>query len=184
MPIRPLLIAVLAVALLFIQGCSATVGDKATQVADKIDTTNRGPTSVRMVDKERGTLSTDGVGPGRHTYLNEDGVETMSTGVTPRTMIWDGAAKRLVLDSGTDITAKGVELRVNGDGNVGLIKIDEFGTIASEPTRATNEAYDRLAAVWKARDEASKEAILAEIEALKVTAPEVATALLTLLGGL
>lgn len=181
---KTFLIALTALAASLLSGCSGTIGDKATQVADKIDTVNRGPTSVRMVDVERGTLSGDGVGPGRYTYLNENGVETQTTGITPRTMYWDGASKRLVLDSGTDINAKGVEVRVNGEGNIGLIKIDEFGTLASAPTRATNEAYDRLAEVWKARDEASKEAILAEIDALKITAPEIADAIIGLLSGL
>ena len=165
-------------------GCAGTIGDKATQVADKIDTTNRGPTSARMVDKERGTLALDGAGPGRYLYLNKDSVETQSTGSTNRSLFYDGGTGRFVLDSGSDVTAENVEIRPNGDGKLGLVKIGKFSTISSEPTRASNEAYDRLAEVWKARDEASKEAILAEIDALKITAPEVADALFAFLSGL
>jgi hypothetical protein len=167
-----------------LSGCSATVGDKATQAADKIDTVNRGPTSARMVDKDRGTLALDGAGPGRYLYLDKDSVETQSTGSTNRSMFYDGATGRFVLDSGSDVTAEGVEIRPNGDGKLGLVKIEKFSTISSEPTRASNEAYDRLAEVWKARDEASKEAILAEIDALKITAPEIADAIIGLLSGL
>ena len=176
------LIAVLCIA--FALGCSSTVGNTSGQTADKITDANGGPTAVDMIDLERGSLKVKGAGPGRHLLLTDESIETQSVGSTNRSLFYDAKTGRLVLDSGSDITAEAVEVRPDGDGRLGLIKIGRFTTSSSEPTRASNEAYDRLAAVWQARDQASKEALLAEIEALKITAPEVASALLTFLGGL
>lgn len=185
MRIRPFIVAlVLFASVLAFPGCTATVGDRAKQDAVSVDTVNRGPTSARMIDNERGSLTLDGAGPGRYTHLTGEGVETQSTGITPRTLVYDAATGRLVLDSGSDMRAKNVEVRPDGDGRLGLIKIGEFSTISSEPTRAANEAYDRLAEVWLARDQASRDVLLAELEAIRDIAPDVVDALSAILLGL
>jgi len=165
-------------------GCAGQIGSVTKQDAKVFRADNGSPTQVVMSDVDRGSLSSTGVGPGSWSRVMADGVETQSVGVTPRRLFLDKGRGLLSLDSGTDITAKGIELRVNGDGNIGLVKIDEFGTSASAPIESLNKAYPALVEYWKARDEASKQAVIAEIQAAKDIAPDVKSLIVSLLTGI
>lgn len=132
-------------------------------------------------DDKRGTAT--GVGPARWTSITEGEVQTFQTGSTPRDM-WvkknpDGTLQ-FNLSSGTDVRAKGVEF----DATTGSFKLGEMDLSASEPIRAGNEAYDRLVAYWTSLSADQKEAHLADVEALKVTAPELADLILGIVSGL
>lgn len=132
-------------------------------------------------DSKRGTAT--GVGPARWTSITEGEVQTFQTGTTPRDM-WvrktpDGAVQ-FNLSSGSDVVAQNVEF----DAVTGTFKVGAFSTNASEPVRAGNEAYDRLVAYWTSLSDDQKAARLAEVEALKVTAPELADLILGIVTGL
>lgn len=140
------------------------------------------PVTLDIQDNDkRGTAT--GVGPARWTSITEGEVQTFQTGSTPRDM-WvkknpDGTLQ-FNLSSGTDVRAKGVEF----DATTGSFKLGEMDLSASEPIRAGNEAYDRLVAYWTSLSADQKEARLADVEALKVTAPELADLILGIVAGL
>lgn len=140
------------------------------------------PVTLDIQDNDkRGTAT--GVGPARWTSITEGEVQTFQTGSTPRDM-WvkknpDGTVQ-FNLSSGTDVRAKGVEF----DAATGSFKLGEMNLSASEPIRAGNEAYDRLVAYWTTLSKEQKEAHLADVEALKVTAPELADLILGIVAGL
>lgn len=162
-------------------GCQQ-VGPK--NVIDRQTTSLENPSPVTLQiedDAKKGVVS--GVGPARYTSITADEVQTIQTGTTPRD-VWlellpDGT-KKVNLSSGTDINAEGVEWNAK----TGSFKIAKMGTLTSEPLRAGNEAYDRLVAYWAALSQDQKEARLAEIEAMKVTAPELADLILGVVSGL
>ncbi|MCK6475293.1 MAG: hypothetical protein L6Q35_00505 [Phycisphaerales bacterium] len=171
-----LIIATLALGA--VPGCQQ-VGPRAQQTAEAIDEATPGPSQTRMVDVERGTLTTTGTGPTSWKRLDADGVETVGTGVAPRTLYWDSATKRFVFDSGTDISAEDVRVDVFRDRTT--IDIGRFATLTSEPTRAVNEAYADLETYWRSLTQAQKDARIAELEAMKAAGDAFAGVLLPLL---
>jgi len=173
-------VAISLLVALILSGCAGRIGSNVDQDAARYGAQNTGPTSIRMIDKSRGTLTADGSGSGTYTSLSDDaGLEKVSTGSTPREVYYDERSGRFMLSSGTDINAENVEI-TRPDGVT--IKLGKFGTVASEPQRAANEAYDRLTAYWEARDEATKERDIAAIKSIEATAPELAGLILKMLG--
>lgn len=168
-------------AIVFMGGCT-TVGPSAAQRVDSIDEKTFGPSQTRMVDGERGTLTTAGSGPTSWKRLDAQGVETMGTGVAPRTIYWDAATQRLVLDSGTDIAAEGVRVDVTESRTT--IEVKKFQTLTSGPTLAVNEAYPTLAEVWRTYSQDQKEARLAELAAMAAMGDALAGAMVKVLLGL
>ena len=159
-----------------------TVGPTAKIDRGKTSIESGSPVTLQIEDDDKKGIA-NGVGPARYTSITEGEVQTFQTGTTPRD-VWirkspDGALQ-FNLSSGTDVQAEGLEF----DAATGSFKVKRFGTSSSEPIRAGNEAYDRLVAYWTALSQDQKEARLAEIEALKVTAPELADMLVSIFAGL
>lgn len=127
------------------------------------DVSNASPVTLTIEDDVKRGLAT-GPGPARFTSITADEVQTFQSGTTPRDMFVQlPSGGKLNLSSGTDIEMEGVEF----DAATGALKVKRFSTNASEPIRAGNEAYDRLVAYWASRDQASRDAILAELRALE-----------------
>lgn len=125
--------------------------------------TNPSPVTLTIEDQDKRGVA-NGTGPARFTSITGDEVQTFQTGTTPRDLFLklpDGS--QVNLSSGTDINAEGLEFNPK----TGAFKVAKFGTQASEPLRAGNEAYDRLVGYWATRDEASRQAILAELKAIE-----------------
>jgi hypothetical protein len=125
--------------------------------------TNPSPVTLTIEDADKRGVA-NGTGPARFTSITGDEVQTFQTGTTPRDLFLklpDGS--QLNLSSGTDIEAEGLAFNPK----TGEFKVAKFGTSSSEPIRAGNEAYDRLVGYWATRDEASKQAILAELQAIE-----------------
>lgn len=148
------------------------VGARARVDRDKTDLESPSPVTLQIEDDGKKGLA-NGIGPAKYTSITEGAIEMMSTGSTQRE-VWakrnpDGTLQ-VQLSSGTDINADGVEYNPL----TGAIKIKRFGTSASEPIRAGNEAYDRLVAYWETLTQAQKEARLADLEAIKESVPTLA----------
>jgi hypothetical protein len=160
---------VLMLGVLFLSsGCEKNKigGSFSTDPNGRPNINNPSPVTLTIEDEfKKGTAN--GIGPARYTSISDSTVETFQTGTTPRDLtlsLPNGA--RLNLSSGTDIQM--TELSYSPE--TGAISVGSFGTNASEPLKAGNEAYDRLVAYWAARDEASKEAILAELKTIEASA--------------
>lgn len=141
---------------------------------------NTSPVTLTIEDQDKRGVA-NGVGPARFTSITADQVETFQTGTTPRDLfvkLPDGS--QINLSSGTDIQAEGLEFNPA----TGAFKVSKFGTQASEPLRAGNEAYDRLVAYWKTRDQASRDAILAELKTIEAATPIAAGVIGQLIGAL
>ncbi len=153
------------------QGIGPSVG--ITRSDTKLEAAS--PVTLQIEDADKkGTAN--GVGPARYTSITEDRVETMQTGTTPRDL-WlrklpDGTFQ-FNLSSGTDIQAEGLEF----DPVTGGVRVAKFGTSASEPIRASNEAYDRLVEFWKSLTQAQRDALAAEMDTIKSVAPTAANVL-------
>jgi len=168
-----------AVLLALVAGCSQpTVGSTATYGDTKL--ANPSPVTLHIEDADKqGTAS--GVGPARYTSIHDSNVETFQTGTVPRDFFVkknpDGSFQATA-STGSDVRLENVKY----DAKTGSFTIGSLSTITSEPLRAGNEAYDRLAGYWQDRDEKSKAVILAWIDALKTVAPEFSALLRTALG--
>lgn len=161
--------AMLLLALLPLAGCGQKDigGAFSNDKAGRAQITNPSPVTLQIEDADKKGIA-NGPGPARFTSITADQVQTFQSGTTPRDMFLqlpDGT--KLNLSSGTDIAVKGLDFNPK----TGSIKVAEFGTNSSEPLRAGNEAYDRLVAYWNSRDEASKQAILAELQTVEAVAP-------------
>lgn len=133
---------------------------------------NPSPVTLHIQDNDK-VGTTSGVGPSRWTSITGDEIQTLQTGSTPRDFflaILPDGTKKFNLSSGTDVVAKGVEINAA----TGDVKIAEFGTNASEPIRAHNEAFDKLVAYWTSLPQIQKDALVAEMDAAKVIAPTAA----------
>jgi hypothetical protein len=179
--VGPVILLALTAGMIGMIGCQ-NVGPENTITRDNTTLRNGSPVTLQIEDADKKGIAS-GVGPARFTSITQDEVQTMQTGTTPRDLFLaklpDGTI-RFNLSSGTDIQAEGVTF----DAAAGSFRVDRFGTSASEPLRAGNEAYDRLIVYWASLTEAQKQARLAEIEAMKVTAPELADLILGIVTGL
>ena len=164
--------AVLACVPLSIGGCAGTIGSDRTQNIAKIDTRNGSPVSLDMVDAD-GTWSVNGVGPARYSSITDKGIDTLQTGTTPRDIVFTRAkdgVMRFGFNSGTDFRAGLVKF----DPVTGALEIRDFDSSASAPLKALERITELVTAYHAARDQASKDAIIAEIQMIGAVIPEVA----------
>lgn len=156
-------------------GCQSV--DTPTNTFDRGGATLKNPSPVTLDiqdDEKRGTAS--GVGPARWTSITGEQLQTFQTGSTPRD-VWvrkspDGTLQ-FNLSSGTDVTAEGIEF----DQSKGVFKIAKFGTNASEPIRAGNEAFDKLVDYWKSLPQTQKDALVAQMDTIKAAYPSMESVL-------
>lgn len=118
----------------------------------------------------RETLQSTGTGPAGYAVVTDQEARWWGVNQTQRTLytrrLPDGTLIGNVA-SGTDITVKADAAKV--DPKTGVIDLKGFAltTTASEPTRASNEAYDRLVAYWTALSADQRQVIVAQLEAQK-----------------
>jgi len=167
MRFRSFLVSLISVALLCVccLGCSQNdIGSNfGADEQGRPKLVNPSPVTLTIEDADKRGVA-NGVGPARFTSITAEEVQTFQSGTTPRDLfvkLPDGS--QINLSSGTDINAEGLEFNPK----TGAFKVEKFGTQASEPLRAGNEAYDRLVGYWQTRDEASRQAILAELKAIE-----------------
>lgn len=157
-------------------GCSARIGSKSSVKPGESIAENASPNSLTLTRADE-TWTAANSGPADYTELLEGGSVSMKHGIVGRKIFFDRETGRLVVDSGADVTAKGIDI----DQTTGRVSIAEFATVGSDQIRAGNEAYDRLVAYWQARDQASRDAIIAELETIKEVAPTAAGVLTSLI---
>lgn len=159
----------LALAMLLVvsqAGCAARVGKKNVLTPQKSEISNGSPNALALADKD-GTYSTEGVGPQSYSELTPDSITTLQQGSTPRRIIYqtpDGT--RIVVDSGSDVSAQSIEY--------GDFKAKGVSLSASAPIAALGEAQAKLVAYWTARDQASAEVLKREMETIENVSPAVA----------
>jgi hypothetical protein len=170
MRFRSFFVSLISVAILCVCGFGCSQNDIGSNFgADaqgRPKLVNPSPVTLTIEDQDKRGVA-NGVGPARFTSITAEEVQTFQSGTTPRDLfvkLPDGS--QINLSSGTDINAEGLAFNPK----TGEFKVAKFGTQASEPLRAGNEAYDRLVAYWQTRDEASKQAILAELQAIEAGA--------------
>lgn len=170
---RVLVGCILLAAAILACGCGRRVGSTATyDSGGRPSFVNGSPVTLSIEDSEKRGFA-NGIGPARFTSITGAEVQTFQTGTTPRDLFLsrnpDGTIQ-FNLSSGTDVTAEGVKVNPN----TGEVTIAKFGTSSSEPLRAGAEAYEVLVQYWQGRDQASKDAIIAELEAVKAVTPTAA----------
>jgi len=175
-----LALAALTSAVLSTLGCAAKIGSQSDFDSTKSSLTNGSPVVLDIRDSDKsGTAS--GVGPARYTSITKEHVQTMQSGTVPRdvfaTVLPDGSVQ-FNLSSGSDIRASGVEFNPETK----ALKVAEFSTLTSDQLKAHNEAYDRLVAYWSSRDEASKQAILAQLDTIKSVSSDIVPLIKAALG--
>lgn len=168
-----------AAACVLLSGC--TVGPTASQNAAGQKTANSplDTTTMTVTPDGTNTFVATARGPVTEALVDDEGIESRTTGMVTRRIIWTRDGQRLSIDSGSDITAKGVVI----DPATGRVQVDEFATISSEPLRALNEALDRYQAVWAKLSEEQRAAIEAQFRAIEAVAPPLFDALRTILAG-
>lgn len=162
-----------------LSGC--TVGPTASQNAGGQKTANSplDTTTMTVTPDGTNTFVATARGPVTEALVDDEGIESRSTGVVPRRVIWTRDGQRLSIDSGSDINAKGVVI----DPATGRVEVAEFSTSSSEPLRALNEALDRYQAVWAKLSEEQRAAVEAQFKAIETIAPPLLDAIRTVLSG-
>jgi len=156
-------------------GCQS-VGNRVSQDARHADIRTGTPNTLTMADAD-GQWTANSVGASGWTSMDSNGVERFHQGSTPREIYWDRDKGRLVISSGSDITAKGVMI----DPASGTIQLQEFSTISSENTRALSEANAALVAYWSTLTDAQRAAHVADVEAWKESGSTLAPVLLEII---
>jgi len=181
-PLAALIGLLLAATLLVLLAGCQQVGPRSDITRATTTLENGSPVTLQIEDADKKGVAS-GVGPARYTSITQDEVQTFQTGTTPRDLFLvkqpDGTL-RFNLSSGTDIQAEGLEF----DAATGGFRVAKFGTSASEPLRAANEAYDRLVAWWKALSADQRAAFESQVRATEAIAPGAIDALFTFLTGL
>ena len=152
-------------------GCQ-TVGPSNRFDRNQAALDNPSPVTLDLQNNDQ-RVTASGVGSAQFTTVTNDTVQTQQTGVTPRSVfvrLMPDGTRQVNVNSGTDIQAKGI--RVNPQ--TGEVSIDEVGTIASAPTKAQNEAYDRLVAYFQSLSNDQLEALKAEQATVQAVAPTAA----------
>lgn len=162
-------------------GCTR-VGGQVSQNARGVLVDNPSPNTLTMRDLPSGESqwTSNGIGPSQFTDMTSEGVQTFRQGSTPREVMYDGVSKRFLLSSGADISAEALEI----DPNTGVVRVGKFSTSASEPIRASNEAYKDLVPFWQSLTQAERDAVIAELETSETISESVKPVLVTLLQGL
>lgn len=175
-------VAAAMIAVCHIFGCAATVGSDFKQDMTGVKAVNGSPVTLAIQDKEKiGTAN--GVGPARFTSITGGEIQTLQSGTVPRDLFLtrktDGTWQ-VNLSSGTDISAEGVKV----DPRTGAVSIAKFGTLTSTPLAAHNAALAPLVDYWKARDDASRQVLIRQIEAAENISTDLKAVLIQALTGL
>ena len=150
-------------------GCAAKVGSKVSTTPKAGVQTNGSPNTVTLSDGD-GTWNINSTGPSRYTSLDAKGLTTVQQGTTPRDIYYDRQTGRLVISSGTDIRAEGVEF----DQAKGVLKLKTFETVGTPQIAALGNLQAQLVEYWTARDQASADALKREMQAIETVSPTVA----------
>jgi hypothetical protein len=126
-----------------------------------------------IVSDGDGTWNINSTGPSRYTSLDAKGLTTVQQGTTPRDIYYDRETGRLVISSGTDIRAEGVEF----DQAKGVLKLKTFETVGTPQIAALGNLQAQLVEYWTARDQASADVLRREMEAIENVSPTVANML-------
>lgn len=169
------LFSLLLALMVFAPACQA-VGPSIKQDATGVKLATGVPNTLTLTDSD-GQWTSNGVGPAQWTDLTAEGVQTFRQGSTPREIFWDGNTHRLVVSSGSDITAEGVTV----DPVAGMLQVQRFTTTASEPIRAQNEAFAALVGYWSTLTQEQRAAHIADVEAAQAAGDTFAPVLLQLI---
>ncbi|MBX9738136.1 MAG: hypothetical protein K2X32_14535 [Phycisphaerales bacterium] len=164
--VSALFILLVYFAILTLAGGCQHVGPRAAFTRDSTDIASPSPTTIST--PEPGGLATaSGAGAANRTGLSLHGpdgpiaqADDLSVGGTTRTIIVPFGDKLAVFRSGTDETIKIDEASVNGVSFKGL----SITQSSSEPTRASNEAYDRLVVYMQSLSADQRAALIAQLE--------------------
>jgi hypothetical protein len=181
------LAAGMAAALIALGGCAARVGSSITQDQARRDLVNGSPVTVTIDDNSGERVTVNGTAASGYTLSNETESRWLYTGSTPV----NASARRgvdgtwaLNMASGKDVAIAAE--RVNLDPATGKIEARgvRLSSDASTPTRAGNEALDRLGAYWAARDEAARQVLIEQIKTTGEIPKDLAPFVVQLLLGL
>jgi hypothetical protein len=167
-----LTIAFLLSALILV-GCAQTAiapGTRANIEGGTGRVENSSPITLGGVFEPDGreTLQSTGTGPAGYAVVTDEEARWWGVNQTQRTLytrrLPDGTLIGNVA-SGTDITVKADAAKV--DPKTGVIDLKGFAltTTASEPTRASNEAYDRLVTYWTALSADQRAIVIEQLKA-------------------
>lgn len=174
--------------LLFILPCvllpACVVGPSASQNAagQKITNSPLDTTTMTITPDGTNTFVATARGPVRESLVDSEGIEARSTGMVTRDLTFvlspDGT-KRFSLASGSDISATG--FRMNPV--TGLVEVQEFSTISSEPLRALNESLAHYKDVWSKLSDDQRRTFEAQLDTVKLISPDLFDALKAILTG-
>lgn len=183
--IAPILLAGALLPLAF--GCAATVGSTAKTSPGQYQYANGSPNTTTINVPGVEDLSTNGVGSSGYISSNADENRWLYNGATPVST----SARRMTdgtlvfnMGSGKDTVIRAGQ--VNFDPATGTLvgKNLEISSNASEPTRASNEALDRLTKYWETRDQAARDVLIKQIETTGQIPKDLAPFVVQLLLGL
>lgn len=168
-------------------GCAGQIGSAYTQTRDQLHSVNGPPIRNTISDNSGEHLVSEGVGPSGYNLADADQSRAFYNGSTPTNMHFQRSAEGNVsgsLFSGADKTIQAD--RFTFDPTTGMVEAEGvmIGGGAAESTRATNEAFAPLVTYWQARDEASKQAIIEQIDKTSEIPKELAPLIVQLLLGL
>lgn len=167
------LVTVLFLAAMLMAACVQTElapGTRATIGADGPRIDNASPNTLQFDAGSADVgerISSGGVGPASYT-VTTDGesrswrVSQASTEVS--LLLNPDGRVSLNSSSGKDVTAKAESVNFDPATRKIAMKNVQFGTDASTPIRAQNEAYDRLVTYWTALSADQRAAVLAQLE--------------------
>ncbi|MFN4839954.1 MAG: hypothetical protein ACK5MB_06260 [Phycisphaerales bacterium] len=173
MMMMALALMMIAAAAMILPACVQTAvapGTRAQIDAATGRVENSSPITIGGVFEPDGreTLQSTGTGPAGYAVVNDQEARWWAQNQTQRTLytrrLPDGTLIGNVA-SGTDINIRADNAKV--DPKTGIIDLKGFAltTTASEPTRASNEAYDRLVAYWVKLSEDQRALVIEQLKA-------------------
>jgi hypothetical protein len=168
-------------------GCAAQVGSSIRQDDTRRDVVNGSPVTVTVDDNSGERVTVNGTAASGYALSNNEETRWLYTGSTPV----NASARRGVdgtwsvnMASGKDVTLAAD--RVNLDPETGRIEAQgvRVSSDAATPTRASNEALDRLGAYWTSRDDAARQVLIKQIETTGEIPKDLAPFVVQLLLGL
>jgi hypothetical protein len=174
-----LLVALVAlVALLGLTGCQH-VGPALAADAGKLDDRTAGAARTGMLDND-GNWFASGAQMSGTTRVDGAGIDRTNGGVADSLFYHNGDA--IAIASNKDVKILASEF-YTPDGQL-IAKIGELSSGASDPTRASNEALDRMDSIIKTLAPAQLDALKAQLQAVEGVAQVGAQAVLAYLTGL
>lgn len=107
------------------------------------------PLDTITMDDADGSWRAHASGPASSLSQSAEGLDAIKTGQITRDIAYaDPSGRTISISSGSDIVAKGLEVSIDPASGTAIVKLAEFSTVTSEPTRASNERLDRLVEAW------------------------------------